>query len=283
MEMIFIYTQTSRIKGDDMFSKKLILPSLASLLLFNAHLLGEETTAAKEEAVSEEHVSVRSRELDPSKRELMQGLRTKQREEEEAESKPSHEQQTIRRASNKLANSSSQFMLAPRETTTRPQFSFTAYSFPINCHWLVSIADTSRSLELEDGSHWEVSSSDAYILRNWRREDSLIITPNYSWLCSYDYYITNKTNNTYVKANLYVGPLAFGPHSHWIVDIDYFGGHVYLENQMVWCINPQDNYVLKDWAVNDHVIFGLYDSWFSSYDHILINVNMDDHLRVKQY
>jgi hypothetical protein len=137
---------------------------------------------------------------------------------------------------------------------------------------------------MEDGSHWEVSAFDSYVLTHWRREDSLVITPNYNWLCSYDYYITNKSNNnTFVKANLYIGPLAFGPFSHWIVDIDYFGGHVYLENQMVWCVDPQDTPILKSWAINDHIIFGLYDSWFSSYDHILINVNMDDHVRVKQY
>jgi hypothetical protein len=265
-----------------MFSKKFILPSLASLLLLNAHLLAEETQTENEEALIEGHISVRSREMDPAKRELMQGLRAKQLEDEEKDDN-AEVKQTLRRASNKLANSSNQFILAPRETIKHPPFSLTANAFPINSHWLIGIADTNRSLEMEDGSHWEVSASDGYILRNWRREDSLVITPNYSWLSSYDYYISNKTNGTFVSANLYVGPLAFGPYSHWIVDIDYFGGHVYLENQMVWCVNPQDNYVLKDWAINDHIIFGLYDSWFSSYDHILINVNMDDHVRVKQY
>ncbi len=263
-------------------SKKFILPSLASLLLLNAHLLGEETITENEETVIEGHVSVRSRETDPSKRDLMRDLRARQREEEETENN-APAQQMLRRASFKLANSSQQFMLAPRETIARPQFSLTSYAYPINCHWLTSISDTNRSIEMEDGSHWEVSAFDSYVLRNWRREDSLVITPNYSWLSSHDYYITNKSNNTYVKANLYVGPIAFGPYSHWIVDIDYFGGHIYLENQMVWCINPQDNYILKDWAVNDHIIFGIYDSWLSSYDHILINVNMDDHVRAKQY
>jgi hypothetical protein len=263
-----------------MFPKKLVLPSLASLLLFNAHLLGEETTAKSEEVLIEGHVSVRSRESDPSKREQLQDLRAKQREEED---NGSQMRQMMLRASNKLADSSSQFVLAPRESMTQSPFFLTSNVFPINCHRLLSIADTGRTLEMEDGSHWEVSASDSYILRNWRREDSLVITPNYSWLSSYDYYITNKSNGTFLKANLYVGPVAFGPFSHWIVDIDYFGGHVYLENQIVWCVNPQDNYVLKDWAVNDHIIFGLYDSWFSSYDHILINVNMDDHIRVKQY
>jgi hypothetical protein len=264
-------------------SKKFILPSLASLLLLNAHLLGEETFTEDQEASIEGHVSVGTRKTDPSTQELMRNLRAKEQEEEEETHNNVSAQQMLRRASFKLANSSQQFMLAPREMMTRPQISLTSLAYPINSHWLTSIADSNRSIEMEDGSHWEVSPFDSYILRNWKREDSLVITPNYNWLSSYDYYITNKSTNTYVKANLYIGPVAFGPFSHWIVDVDYIGGHVYLENQMVWCINPQDNYVLKDWSVNDHIIFGIYDSWFSSYDHILINVNMDNHIRAKQY
>jgi hypothetical protein len=31
------------------------------------------------------------------------------------------------------------------------------------------------------------------------------------------------------------------------------------------------------------VIFGLSDCWLSPFDHILINVNMDSYIRVKQY
>jgi len=95
---------------------------------------------------------------------------------------------------------------------------------------------------------------------------------------------TNKdNNNSYVKSNPYIGSLSFGPHSHWIVDIDYLSGHIYLENQTGWCVNSQDNDVLKEWSANDHVIFGLHDSWSSPYDYILINVNMDNHVRAKQY
>ncbi len=262
-----------------MLSKKFILPSLASLLLFNAHLIADETTQENTEASIDGHVSVRSRDMDPAKREHMQSVRAEQSDDEQTSDK-TEAQRALRKASNKIVSSQNQFMLAPRHMT-RPELTLASYAFPINCHWLTSIADTNRSLELEDGSHWEVSPSDAYTLRNWRREDSLVITPNYSWLSSYDYYITNKSNNSFVKANLYVGPVAFGPYSHWIVDIQ--SGHVYLENQMIWCISPQDINVLRDWAVNDHVIFGVHDSWFSPFDHILINVNMDNHIRVKQY
>jgi hypothetical protein len=258
-------------------SKKLI-PSLAALLLFNLSIFGDETTE-NTEISNENHVSVGSRELDPGKKERIKNRRAKEHEEESEEQIESL--QILRKANAKLSNASTPFMLAPRENMNKPSFSFAAY--PINCHWLVSIADNQRSVEFEDGSHWEIASSDAYILRSWRREDALVVTPNYSWFNSYDYYITNKNNNTYVKANLYIGPVAFGAYSHWIVDIDYLGGHVFLENKMIWCVDPQDSYVIKDWAVNDHIIFGVYDSWFSPYDHILINVNMDDHARVKQY
>lgn len=248
---------------------------LLSLLLLNASLFAEDATS-EEEIIVEEHVTVRSRDTDIKKREYMKDLRAKQLEEDE---KQQEARLNLRRASAKMAEA--EFRIAPRQSV-RPQISLASY-YPVNSHWLTSIADNNFSIEIEDGSHWEVSSSDAFILRRWRRNDPLVITPNYNWLSSYDYYITNKTDGSYVKANLYVGPIDHGPYSHWIVNIDYFGGHVYLENQMVWCVNPQDIYVLRDWVINDHVILGVYDSWFSSYDHILINVNMDDHIRVKQY
>lgn len=152
-----------------------------------------------------------------------------------------------------------------------------------NCHQLVNFVDHDKTIEIEDGSCWEISESDADILRNWTREDFLIITPSYSWFSSYDYFITNKTSGTSVKANISHVPAAFGPYSHWIADIDYFGGHIQLENQTTWCVDPQDSSLIKNWAVNDHIIIGLYDSWFSSNDHILINANADEHIRARQY
>lgn len=265
-----------------MIPKALILPSLTALLLVNGMLFSDDETTEYNEAqledtdiplFTEEHVSVGSREIDSAKR-----AKTQRRRIEQEDNKSSTEtQQIMRKICSTFSKDFAPVMLRSCEYT------FATYPFPSHCHWLTSLSDNSYSIELEDGSHWEVAPSDAYVLRSWRRNDSLIITPNYSWCCSYDYYITNKNNNTYVKANLYIGPLAFGSYSHWIVDLDYYGGHVYLENQMIWCVDPQDSHVMKNWAINDHVIIGLYDSWFSPYDHILINVNMDDHVRVKQY
>jgi hypothetical protein len=265
-------------------SKKYILPSLATLLLFNTHLLADETTVKHESDTTQDHVAVQSREANPAIREKLRELRAKEREEEENRAQSAQAEQTLRRVSHKLANAGApEFMLAPREKMGRSQFSFTSMVLPSNCHWLASVSDSIRSLEIEDGSHWEVSAFDSFILRNWRRENTLVITPNYNWFGNYEYFITNKSNNTFVKANLAIGPLTFGDFSHWVVEVDNLNGHVILENQMIWCVNPQDGYALRDWAVNDHVIIGLCDSWFSAFDHILINVNVNDHIRVKQF
>lgn len=273
-----------------MFSKKTIFPPLASLLLLNAYLLAEETITENQDGLTEEHVSVGSREIDPARRERMQGLRAKEREEEEEESGNSAEtMQTLHRVRNKLPEGSSQFTLAPREAAAPLQFSSVSaafplipYDLPVDRHCLVSVANMGRLLEIEDGSQWAVSASDAYVLRNWYRGDTLSITPDDSWIVFYDYYIKNETNGTVIKANLHNGPLAFGPYSHWIIGIDHFNGHVHLE-RMVYCVNPKDRYILKDWALDDHIIFGLYNTWFSDFDHILINVNVNNYVRVQQY
>ena len=264
-----------------MLPKQFLVPSLATLLLFNGLLTAEETAQEQTETSVSEHVPVRSREMDPAKRRQIQQRNSEESEGVEAAMR-AEDQPTVQRASSQVDAFESPFMLAPCRMLPL-QLTLASIPLPINCHFLVGIADNSRSVELEDGSHWEICPSDAYVLRGWRREDSIVITPNYNWFASYGYHITNKTANSYVRANMYVGPLAFGPYSHWIVDVDYFGGKVYLENQTVWSVSSQDMHILKDWAVNDHIIFGLYDSWFSHFDHILINVNMDDHLRVRQY
>lgn len=324
-------------------SKYIALASIFSILACTIlpanetqEFLLEEYTLGQQ--APEEHVVVRSRELDARVKER---LRNSRAQEEDSEKSPSEEEVSFQNASLSLS-SQPQFRLAsalmgatgnagstgsrgntgssgpsgmsgPKGTTggmtgsrgttgsntwgstgsmgqtgttSAPQATFTSavFGFPVSIHMLVDIADNGRSIEIEDGSHWEVSSSDSYILNSWRHSDQLVITPNYSWFGAYEYYIVNKSDrDSSVRANLWVGPLQYGARSHWIVDIDPIGGHVRLENDMIWCIDPKDAFVFRSWAINDHVIMGTYDSWFSPYTHILINVNMDEHVKARQY
>ncbi len=257
-----------------MITKKMMLPALASLVLTSLSLFSDENP---DEVVIQDHVQVGSREMDDADRDMIDLQRAEEHEDAMGNTEG---QQTLRRISNKLkeAESAPRFSLAPAKML-KAQLTPVAYAW--NCHTLAGYDN--RYLGMEDGSKWEYSPSDAYTIRFWGLGQVLVVSPNYSWFSSFDYYITNQNTGTYVTANLFDGPVAHGPFSHWIASIDYVGGHVYLENQMVWCVNPSDMSIMQKWKPNDHIILGIYDSWFSSYDTILINVDMDDHVRAIKY
>lgn len=148
-------------------------------------------------------------------------------------------------------------------------------------HWLIRATYDGSIAELEDGSNWKLAPN--YSVFNWKVGDPMVITPNHSWLSDYNYYVVNKFTGSYVAADLIVGPIAFGPYTHWVIGIDYTSGHVYLENGTTWTISSSDGFIFRDWAINDTVIVGANDSWFSSYDSILINVNMNNYVRARTY
>lgn len=189
------------------------------------------------------------------------------------------------------ADEKSSFCLA-----TATDAKFTTASFPLSCHWMISKSADLLRVQLEDGSVWEISSRDTSTLDNWRTDDPLFVSPASSWFFSQNYYITNRTDDSYVRANLVEGPTTYGPYSHWItgVDIDVErspadrkpDAFIYLENQTVWCVDPNDVTILSDrkggseWGPNDPVIIIL--SKRSKYDHILIDTTTGTQVHVKQ-
>ncbi len=146
-------------------------------------------------------------------------------------------------------------------------------------------------VQTEDGAEWIFESSNNYILRTWRPGDVVVITPKGKWLwgSNYSYVMTNKQLGSSVDVNLFLGPIAFGSLSTWVVGIDMVNKQIYVLNgdgeRSVWEISNVDEYLFKEWEVNDTLIVGENDSWlwwFSSYNNILINVNMNHHVRAKQ-
>lgn len=130
-------------------------------------------------------------------------------------------------------------------------------------------------IELIDGSIWKVAPSDVYTVLTWYASDLLIITPNDSWFSAYQFKITNQATGQAVQTNLYLGPLYNGIYTHWIIAIDYMWDRVYLEDGSVWSMSPFDSSIVSQWKVNDTVIIGVNDGFFSTTrPNILINVNM---------
>jgi hypothetical protein len=157
-------------------------------------------------------------------------------------------------------------------------------------HWIESFPQD-NIIKTEDGAEWIFDKNDNYILRTWRPSDTIVVSPKGRWLwgSNYSYVMVNKDLGSSIDVNLFLGPVAFGNFSTWIVGIDQNNGHIYLLNGMgertVWEISNVDLYLFKDWEVNDTLIVGQNDSWFwwfSSYNHILINVNMNHFVRARQ-
>lgn len=151
---------------------------------------------------------------------------------------------------------------------------------PKYCHWAHSIIDFGELIELEDGSQWSIAPTHAYKALTWRIYDPIVITPNRSWFSSYTYCITNQATGSYIQANLQLRPIPFGPYTHWVVALDKYTGHVFLEDGSSWKVSQDDWPLFEQWLINNFIIIGYNDEWFSSYDHILINVNAEHHVRV---
>lgn len=150
-------------------------------------------------------------------------------------------------------------------------------------HWTNSFINFGELIELEDGSKWSVAKTDIYKISFWQIHDHVIITPNRNWFSFHKYCLANQTRESIVEASFNHGPIPFGPHTHWVVALDKYGGHVFLEDGSSWKVSHEDWQFFDKWLINDFVILGYNDSWFSPYAYILINVNQEHHVLVNPF
>lgn len=182
--------------------------------------------------------------------------------------------------------------------TTNQLNATTAKYSPFAFHWIESFP-SENILKLEDGSEWRVHDNQTSIIFSWRTNAPIVITPVFSWFTtpSYPYLLHNKETDQSVKVKMQdIGPFRFGPLSTWVAGIDKSSAELFLINgqgdRTQWEVHPSDRYLLEGtknnvedgWNVNDAVVIGKNDGWlwwFSSYDHILINVESDHYIRIR--
>lgn len=160
------------------------------------------------------------------------------------------------------------------------------------CHYQSITALPQQSIiKIDDGSEWIYDRSETYVLRNWKVGDKIVITPKQQLILGshFTYVMTNRDVGDSISVNLFLGPVAFGYRSTWVVGIDQNLGKIYLMNgqgeRTVWEVSSSDKDLFKNWKVNDTVIIGENDSWlwcFSSYNSMIINVNMNHYIRAQQ-
>ena len=149
-----------------------------------------------------------------------------------------------------------------------------------SCHYLAHLS--SDGIELEDGSVWRVDDCTLSSIYWWRTLDPLTITQNRSWLSSYKYRIINQNTGDSIPANLFLSPVLENENTRLIAAIDTRHGEIALSDGSVWVVSPRDDAVFKDWILRDMISIGFNSGWNSNYDHILINSNMNNFVRVRQ-
>ncbi|CDR34042.1 hypothetical protein [Criblamydia sequanensis] len=138
----------------------------------------------------------------------------------------------------------------------------------------VAVTAFGDQVTLVDGSIWNVRWEHRYKTLDWLVSDTILVLPNHSWFSAYQFRLVNQNTGADAEVNLALGPLYNGIYTRWIIAIDYFNREICLDDGSIWRISPADDLVLKKWVVNDTVILGINDSWFSSHPNILLNVNM---------
>lgn len=175
---------------------------------------------------------------------------------------------------------------------TADEFHATAANYsPYIYHWIDSFPQ-GNIIKVEDGSEWIFNKDQAHIVRDWRSGDAVVVMPKGGslWGTNYAYTVTNKDLGTSVDVNIFLGPIAFGAYSTWLIGIDMNLGQIYLLNgqgeRTVWEVAFEDLFLIREhWATNDTLFIGENGSWlwwFSSYNSIIVNVNMNHYVRVRQ-
>jgi hypothetical protein len=157
---------------------------------------------------------------------------------------------------------------------------------PLFYHLATNIFPNERIVQLEDESRWKVAESDMRdLVFSWREGDFMVVTRNRQWFTDYTYCLTNQANRTSVRANLISGPLHSSPYTHHITGMDQNTPSkkvFYLDGLTSWSISSDDFRIADDWQINDTIIILSNDSWFTSYDVVLLCVETNTSAKARR-
>ncbi len=156
---------------------------------------------------------------------------------------------------------------------------------PFHQHYISSIQTNGNLLEFDDGSIWMVHKNYKSRLRHWRSGDIIEFSQSsHNMKSTYRFWITNKTLNSYVLAEISQGPIIGHVLSQKISFID--PNLIVLESgsfvNSTWILDSRDLNIYRYWDVGNTVIVGKNYSWFGwlqRSDILLYNVEKNQYIR----
>jgi hypothetical protein len=157
-------------------------------------------------------------------------------------------------------------------------------SYPAASHWIMNILLTENHVQIEDGSYWELDSSDARKILYWNKEIPIVITQNRSWWSRHSYRLIEQTTGESVCATLKRGPSRDSEYTKFISIIDRNQIAVALTNSMSLLVCPDDARTFERWSEGQAIIIGNNGGWQNeAYPLLLINVNNNNFVRARQF
>lgn len=156
---------------------------------------------------------------------------------------------------------------------------------PFYQHSISSLQTNGELLEFDDGSIWKVHPSYRNEIYKWCSGDVIELsqsTNNYN--STYRFWITNKTINSYVLAEISQGPIL----DHYCTQhLQYISqGHLTIVAgsglETTWVADSRDAHLLAGWKLGQTIIVGVNNSWFnwfSGSDILLYNVEKNHFIR----
>lgn len=162
--------------------------------------------------------------------------------------------------------------------------SYQNHFLPVYQHTLFSTQTDGQKVEIDDGSIWKINYYHRNTVCYWAANDILEISQTNNNQGD-RFWITNKTQGSYVSAELSAGPVMNHPCTNYLSFIDRGVVSIMsgsgLESRYV--IDSRDVHLLLNWQLNEPVIVGKNNvswyRWFEQSDVILINVSKNNYVR----
>lgn len=154
-------------------------------------------------------------------------------------------------------------------------------------HLVCGIEKKYSQVTLEDGSVWEIHPHYRPLVKAWKVDDTLLITPNHRFERS-PFDLTNLRLKTYATAMLIKAPQEEGPYTCTLAAYDLSHGLVFIKSQGYFYryrVEPKDQGNLAKWRVGEPVIVGTNEWWlarlFSDCHSLLIDPKTQDFIRIQ--
>ncbi len=152
------------------------------------------------------------------------------------------------------------------------------HKFPFAETLVTSVGAEGTTLELADGTILSVAYQDQGVATRWRGyAPYVVLAQNNGFFRNVNFKVHNLSTGESVEAKISQGPTVL--KAYLVVGFDEYNQRVQLANQqgqtMFWKISSSDIRAWNDWKLNDGILIGVNDCWFTGgYDYILININL---------